>query len=104
VPLYEYRCKNCQHRFEKIQKFSDPLVRICPRCGKEAVEQLVSASSVQFKGTGWYETDYARKGTAYESASSRGNGSSVSSSSTGSETKPPVAADSKPAAPSKEAS
>lgn len=61
VPLYEYQCKKCKHRFEKIQKFSDLPVKKCPECGGP-VEKLLSASSVQFKGTGWYVTDYARKG------------------------------------------
>jgi putative FmdB family regulatory protein len=61
VPLYEYQCKTCGHRFEVIQKFSDAPVRKCPKCGK-AVERLVSSSAIQFKGTGWYVTDYARKG------------------------------------------
>ena len=61
MPLYEYQCKKCQHRFEKIQKFSDPLVKKCPKCGGP-VEQLLSAPAVQFKGSGWYVTDYARKG------------------------------------------
>jgi putative FmdB family regulatory protein len=61
VPLYEYQCKKCKHRFEKIQKFSDPAVKKCPECGGP-VEKLLSASAVQFKGSGWYVTDYARKG------------------------------------------
>ena len=61
MPLYEYQCKKCQHRFEKIQKFSDPLVKTCPKCGGP-VQQLLSAPAVQFKGSGWYVTDYARKG------------------------------------------
>jgi putative FmdB family regulatory protein len=60
VPLYEYQCKKCKHRFEKIQKFSDPPVRKCPECGG-TVEQLLHAPAVQFKGTGWYVTDYAGK-------------------------------------------
>jgi putative FmdB family regulatory protein len=78
VPLYEYQCKKCKHRFEKIQKFSDPLVKKCPECGGP-VEQLLSAPSVQFKGSGWYVTDYARKGSSgsssESSASSDGGGS-----------------------------
>jgi putative FmdB family regulatory protein len=61
VPLYEYQCKNCKHRFEKIQKFSDRAVKKCPECDGP-VEKLLSASAVQFKGSGWYVTDYARKG------------------------------------------
>jgi putative FmdB family regulatory protein len=62
VPLYEYRCKKCHHTFEKIQKFSDPPVKKCPECGGP-VEQLLSAPAVQFKGSGWYVTDYARQGS-----------------------------------------
>ena len=60
MPLYEYKCKKCHHRFEKIQKFSDPLVKKCPDCGGP-VEQVLSAPAVQFKGSGWYVTDYAKK-------------------------------------------
>jgi putative FmdB family regulatory protein len=104
VPLYEYRCKSCQHRFEKIQKFSDALVRLCPKCGKEAVEQTLSAPAVQFKGSGWYVNDYARKGAAPESAAAKGNGSPAPASAASSESKPAPSGDSKPAAPAKEAS
>jgi putative FmdB family regulatory protein len=60
MPLYEYQCKKCGHRFEKIQKFSDKPIKKCPECGA-AVEQVVSAPAVQFKGSGWYVTDYAKK-------------------------------------------
>ena len=60
MPLYEYECKKCGHRFEKIQKFSDKMVKKCPQCGG-VVEQLISAPAVQFKGSGWYVTDYAKK-------------------------------------------
>ena len=67
MPLYEYQCKKCGHRFEKIQKFSDKPVKKCPECGGP-VEQTISAPAVQFKGSGWYVTDYARK--SHASASS----------------------------------
>jgi putative FmdB family regulatory protein len=60
MPLYEYECKKCGHRFERIQRFSDPMVKKCPECGGK-VEQMISAPAVQFKGTGWYVTDYAKK-------------------------------------------
>jgi putative FmdB family regulatory protein len=63
MPLYEYQCKKCGHRFEKIQKFSDKPVKKCPQCGGP-VEQMISAPAVQFKGSGWYVTDYAKKSTA----------------------------------------
>jgi putative FmdB family regulatory protein len=83
VPLYEYRCTKCGHTFEKIQKFSDPHVSECPKCGA-AVEQIISAPAVQFKGAGWYVTDYAKK----SGTSSNGGKKDVSSSSeTKSETK-----------------
>ena len=63
MPLYEYQCKKCGHRFEKIQKFSDKMMRRCPDCGGP-VEQMISAPAVQFKGSGWYVTDYAKKSAA----------------------------------------
>ncbi len=63
MPLYEYQCEKCGHRFEKIQKFSDKMVRKCPECGGK-VEQMISAPAVQFKGSGWYVTDYANKSHA----------------------------------------
>jgi putative FmdB family regulatory protein len=62
MPLYEYECLACGHRFERIQKFSDPPVDVCPNCGEGNVQKLVSSPAIQFKGTGWYITDYARKG------------------------------------------
>jgi putative FmdB family regulatory protein len=60
VPLYEYRCKKCKHRFEKIQKFSDRLIKKCPECGGP-VERPLSAPAVHFKGSGFYVNDYAAK-------------------------------------------
>ncbi len=60
MPLYEYKCTSCGKRFELIQKFSDPPQTACPSCGKTAERQL-SAPAIQFKGSGWYVTDYARK-------------------------------------------
>jgi putative FmdB family regulatory protein len=61
LPLYEYECDVCQHRFEVIQKFSDAPVQACPACGG-AVHKLLSSPAIQFKGSGWYITDYARAG------------------------------------------
>jgi putative FmdB family regulatory protein len=69
MPLYEYECKKCGHRFEKIQKFSDKMVKKCPECGGQ-VEQMISAPAVQFKGSGWYVTDYAKKSSSPGSSSS----------------------------------
>ena len=68
MPLYEYQCEACDHRFEQIRKFSDPPLTVCPACGG-AVRKLVSSPAIQFKGTGWYVTDYAKKGTSDTAAS-----------------------------------
>ena len=71
MPIYEYQCKKCSHRFERIQKFSDAPVKTCPQCGGK-VERLISSPAVQFKGTGWYVTDYARKGSSPSSSGDKG--------------------------------
>ncbi|MGA2372676.1 MAG: FmdB family zinc ribbon protein [Candidatus Korobacteraceae bacterium] len=80
LPLYEYQCRKCHSLMERIQKFSDPPLTTCPHCGGE-LEQLISAPAVQFKGSGWYVTDYA-KGSSKDSGKS-GNGSASPSSSEG---------------------
>ena len=69
MPLYEYQCEACGHRFEVIQKFSDPPVETCQRCGG-AVKKLLSSPAIQFKGSGWYITDYAKKDSSASSTSS----------------------------------
>jgi putative FmdB family regulatory protein len=73
MPLYEYECKKCHHRFERIQKFSDPHVTKCPKC-KGPIEQLISAPAVQFKGSGWYVTDYAKGGAQPGSSTGESSG------------------------------
>jgi putative FmdB family regulatory protein len=60
MPLYEYECEACGKRFERIQKFSDPPLDACPSCGG-GVKKLLSSPAIQFKGSGWYITDYAKK-------------------------------------------
>ena len=105
MPLYEYECEACQNRFERIQKFSDPPVEVCPKCGKGPVRKLISSPAIQFKGSGWYITDYAKKsstdasgagssdrkdkkaGTGDKSDSTTKPDSSASSSSAGNSTK-----------------
>jgi putative FmdB family regulatory protein len=79
MPLYEYACEACGARFERIQKFSDPPVTTCPTCGG-SVQKQISSPAFQFKGSGWYITDYARSGQK------AGEGSAESSS-TGSNSK-----------------
>ena len=79
MPLYEYQCDACHNRFEKIQKYSDPPIETCPSCGGK-VSKLFSSPAIQFKGTGWYITDYAKKSST-ESSSKTSSGSSTSNSS-----------------------
>jgi len=74
MPLYEYKCKKCGHQFEKIQKYSDRMVKKCPDCGGR-VEQTITAPAVQFKGTGWYVTDYAKKSSGLPSSDGGGKDS-----------------------------
>jgi len=74
MPIYEYECMNCGYSFEKLQKFSDAAVSSCPKCGGP-VKKLVSHTSFQLKGSGWYLTDYARKNTPKSSSENGKNDS-----------------------------
>ena len=58
MPIYEYRCKACDHEVEVLQKMSDKPLRKCPECGRLQLQRLVSAPSFRLKGAGWYETDF----------------------------------------------
>jgi putative FmdB family regulatory protein len=109
MPLYEYECEK-GHRFEKIQKFSDPLVEACPTCGSP-VHKLMSSPAIQFKGSGWYITDYARKDSVpakteggdsagkEKSADTKTDAKPDSKTETKSESKSETKADAKPATP-----
>lgn len=90
MPLYEYACRNCGKKFEVIQKFSDEPLTIHEECGG-AVERLLSAPALQFKGTGWYVTDYAKN---RKSPSTSTGGKTETKTETKTESKP----ESKPAA------
>ena len=79
MPLYEYECESCHHRFERIQKFSDAPIETCPKCGSK-VHKLLSSPAIQFKGSGWYITDYAKKSST---DSGKGSGGSSSTKSDG---------------------
>ncbi|MGE3275995.1 MAG: FmdB family zinc ribbon protein [Vicinamibacterales bacterium] len=85
MPLYEYQCEACGHRFEVIQKFSDAPLDTCPKCGGR-VGKLLSSPAIQFKGSGWYITDYARAGKANTGQAPKEGGSSGEKG--GGETKP----------------
>ena len=86
MPLYEYECDACGAHFEKIRKFSDPPLEVCDKCGKGPVRKLVSSPAIQFKGTGWYITDYAKKSSP-ESSGGKSNSGSTESPSSSSESK-----------------
>jgi len=77
VPLYEYKCLKCGRNTEKIESVSGPHLKKCPHCGRK-VESVITAPSIQFKGAGWYKTDYASK---------PGSGDSEKSEKPGAETK-----------------
>ena len=95
MPLYEYRCDACGRRFEKIQKFSDAPLETCELCGKGPVHKLMSSPAIQFKGSGWYITDYARK-DAGTGGAEKTDGASEAKTDAKSETKTEGKADSKP--------
>lgn len=96
MPMYEYECTACGHRFERIRKFSDPPIDKCPNCGEPKVQKLLSSPAIQFKGTGWYINDYAKKsgtgtdaktGTSTDAAKESKDKDSKSSSSDSKESK-----------------
>ena len=58
MPIYDYKCSNCEHQIEVIQKISDDPKTTCPKCNKESLSKLISAPSFRLKGSGWYETDF----------------------------------------------
>jgi putative FmdB family regulatory protein len=93
VPLYEYRCKQCGHQFEKIQSFSAPEEKECPVCHGE-VERLLSAPAIQFKGSGWYVNDYAGKKSGPMKASADGAKSDGAKGEGGSSAEKPAASSS----------
>jgi putative FmdB family regulatory protein len=112
MPLYEYECPFCGHRFELIRRFSDPPAETCTSCGQGPVRKLLSAPAVHFKGTGWYVTDYANRksdGSPKTDAGAESEGAPSSSpapataSSPASDNKPSSSGDSKPAGDSKAA-
>src|SRR5580700_10706109 len=94
MPLYEYECTTCNKRTEKIQKFSDPEITICPHCSGK-LERVISAPAVSFKGGGWFADGYGNAKPKSSSDSASSNGSSSKSS----DSKPAESTASTPAAP-----
>ncbi|HEV2719225.1 MAG TPA: FmdB family zinc ribbon protein [Thermoanaerobaculia bacterium] len=87
MPLYEYQCVNCSERVEILQRIADPLYSHCPKCGGE-MKKLLSAPAIQFKGSGFYKTDYASKSEAKSESKSEGTKSETKSDSSSTSTTP----------------
>lgn len=112
MPIYEFECQSCDHRFDRLQKLSDPDPETCPECGKAQVKRALTAASFRLKGAGWYETDFKgeqeKKRNLVESATpaaatgekAAGDGKTDSKTETKPESKPATtpAASSAPAA------
>jgi putative FmdB family regulatory protein len=81
MPLYEYECEACGQRFELIRKFSDPPLDVCTLCGKGPVTRLLSSPAIQFKGSGFYITDYVKKGGTDKADGAKGDGSKTAATS-----------------------
>jgi putative FmdB family regulatory protein len=79
LPLYEYKCAKCGHRFEKIESVNASETKKCPKCGARA-ERMASAPAIQFKGSGWYVTDYAGRGSAAAPNEGSGEGTAAKGS------------------------
>lgn len=94
MPLYEYQCTLCGERVEIIQRLSDPPYSHCPKCGGD-MKKLHSAPAIQFKGSGWYKTDYANAGKKPEAKSESSETKSESKSETKSESKSETKSESK---------
>jgi len=94
LPIYEYKCEGCGETFEVIQKFADEPVSVHEKCGGH-VHRLMSAPAFQFKGTGWYVTDYAKGGTSGPAKTDSGKSDSSAASETKSESKTETKAETK---------
>ena len=79
MPLYEYKCAKCGNKYEKIENFSAAETQKCPKCGGKA-ERQISTSGIQFKGSGWYVTDYKGKNSGSTSVENSNEGGSSNSS------------------------
>jgi putative FmdB family regulatory protein len=91
MPIYEYQCDACEHKFEKLQKISDDPLKDCPACNEPKLNKLVSAAAFRLKGSGWYETDFKtgkkKNVSGSDSSSSGSSNSSGTSSSSSSDSK-----------------
>ena len=102
MPIYEYRCTSCGHQQEFLQKVSDAQMTVCPKCGKPALEKMVTAAGFQLKGSGWYVTDFRNSGAKSTSSTTTPPAKTEGDSKPASDAKP--ASDTKPAGDSSSAS
>jgi len=98
VPIYEYRCSSCGHQKEYLQKVSDPLLSVCPECGKQSFGKMLTAAGFQLKGGGWYATDFKNSGAKPAAKSAGAESSSDNKASGESKTAGDGKSDAKPAA------
>ena len=92
MPLYEFECDACKTRFDRIQKYTDPDPEVCPACGKGPTRRMPSSPAIQFKGSGFYITDYAKKSTS-EAGSKSGSAASDSTTSSSTTSTPSTSGD-----------
>jgi putative FmdB family regulatory protein len=100
MPFYEYRCENCGHEMEALQKINDPPLVVCPECTQPALKKLVSAAGFRLKGSGWYETDFKgdKKRNLHDSGEKMESGEKKDAGSRKEAKKDPGSAEKKPAA------
>ena len=85
VPIYEYRCPDCGHEFEQLQRMSDDPITDCPECSMSGVKKLISRTSFVLKGGGWYKDHYGLKGSSSDSSSTKASSSTKTSTSSSSD-------------------
>ena len=105
MPIYEYRCSECGHQQDHLQKVSDPVLTTCPACGKAAYSKQVTAAGFQLKGSGWYATDFkggakqpAAKGESGAKPDAKAESKSEAKADAKTESKPDAKTESKPSA------
>jgi putative FmdB family regulatory protein len=107
MPIYEYRCSSCGFQKEYLRKLSDPVLTVCPECGKETFSKMLSAAGFQLKGSGWYATDFRNSGakpaakpdaksTTASGGKDKGDAKPDAKSDTKPDTKPGTKSDTKP--------
>jgi putative FmdB family regulatory protein len=97
MPIYEYRCAECEHQEEHLQKVSDPVLKVCPACGKKSYRKMLSAAGFQLKGSGWYATDFKSKPAEKKKTETKTDTTTETKTEAKSESKTETKTESKPA-------